>query len=232
MKAYSYISVFFENPNFQNSHYRVCLCSPGCPETHSLDQAGLELRNLPASASQVLGLKVCCCSSSSSSSSSTAISKPEPSLRFFYLLSSLLVYVRLGMWPTICKKTVEALNFNSSTISKLNTLNSSNGEVEEGIVLCFRGQPGLLSEFQESQGYIVRACLKMEEEERGGGGDKEERKRKKSKLTVSTSTNTSSVMDIHERVPFHFPLSPSSKAHIPSQKGKTLPASYPAAYNP
>ncbi|GAB1288607.1 Coiled-coil domain-containing protein 171 [Apodemus speciosus] len=30
---------------------------PGCPGTHSVDQAGLELRNLPASASQVLGLK-------------------------------------------------------------------------------------------------------------------------------------------------------------------------------
>jgi hypothetical protein len=38
---------------------RVFLCSPGCPDTHSVDQAGLELRNLPASASQVLGLKVC-----------------------------------------------------------------------------------------------------------------------------------------------------------------------------
>jgi hypothetical protein len=36
---------------------RVSLCSPGCPETHSVDQAGLKLRNLPASASQVLGLK-------------------------------------------------------------------------------------------------------------------------------------------------------------------------------
>jgi hypothetical protein len=35
------------------------LCSPGCPGTHFVDQAGLELRNLPASASQVLGLKVC-----------------------------------------------------------------------------------------------------------------------------------------------------------------------------
>ena len=34
-------------------------CSPGCPRTHSVDQAGLELRNLPASASQVLGLKAC-----------------------------------------------------------------------------------------------------------------------------------------------------------------------------
>jgi hypothetical protein len=27
---------------------RVSLCSPGCPGTHSVDQAGLELRNLPA----------------------------------------------------------------------------------------------------------------------------------------------------------------------------------------
>jgi hypothetical protein len=38
---------------------RVSLCSLGCPGTHSVDQAGLELRNLPASASQVLGLKAC-----------------------------------------------------------------------------------------------------------------------------------------------------------------------------
>ena len=37
----------------------VSLCSPGCPGTHSVGQAGLELRNLPASASQVLGLKAC-----------------------------------------------------------------------------------------------------------------------------------------------------------------------------
>jgi hypothetical protein len=35
------------------------LCSPGCPGTHFVDQAGLELRDPPASASQVLGLKVC-----------------------------------------------------------------------------------------------------------------------------------------------------------------------------
>jgi hypothetical protein len=38
---------------------RVSLCSPGCPGTHFVDQAGLELRNPPASASQVLGLKGC-----------------------------------------------------------------------------------------------------------------------------------------------------------------------------
>jgi hypothetical protein len=38
---------------------RVSLCSPGCPGTHFVDQTGLELRNPPASASQVLGLKAC-----------------------------------------------------------------------------------------------------------------------------------------------------------------------------
>jgi hypothetical protein len=38
---------------------RVSLCIPDCPGTHSVDQAGFELRNLPASASQVLGLKEC-----------------------------------------------------------------------------------------------------------------------------------------------------------------------------
>jgi hypothetical protein len=34
---------------------RVSLCSPGCPGTHFVVQAGLELRNPPASASRVLG---------------------------------------------------------------------------------------------------------------------------------------------------------------------------------
>jgi hypothetical protein len=38
---------------------QVFLYYPGCPGTHSVDQAGLELRNLPASASKVLGLKAC-----------------------------------------------------------------------------------------------------------------------------------------------------------------------------
>jgi hypothetical protein len=38
---------------------KVSLYSPGCPRTHFVDQAGFELRNPPASASQVLGLNVC-----------------------------------------------------------------------------------------------------------------------------------------------------------------------------
>jgi hypothetical protein len=33
--------------------------SPGCPETHFVDQVGLELRNPPASAYPGLGSKVC-----------------------------------------------------------------------------------------------------------------------------------------------------------------------------
>jgi hypothetical protein len=45
--------VFFVGGEFRD---RVSLCSPGCPGTHSVDQAGLELRSLPAPASQMLVL--------------------------------------------------------------------------------------------------------------------------------------------------------------------------------
>ena len=38
---------------------RVSPCSPGCPGTCSADQAGLKLRDCPASASPVQGLKTC-----------------------------------------------------------------------------------------------------------------------------------------------------------------------------
>jgi hypothetical protein len=44
---------------FFESGFLCVLCSPGCPGTHSVDQADLELRNLVASDSQVLGLMVC-----------------------------------------------------------------------------------------------------------------------------------------------------------------------------
>jgi hypothetical protein len=43
----TFLMLFFPPPGD-----RVSLCSPGCPGTHSVDQAGLELRNPPASASQ------------------------------------------------------------------------------------------------------------------------------------------------------------------------------------
>jgi hypothetical protein len=44
----------------QYSCYYFCFVfqNPGCPGTHSVDQTGLELRDLPASASKVLGLEV------------------------------------------------------------------------------------------------------------------------------------------------------------------------------
>jgi hypothetical protein len=58
---------------------RVSLCSPSFPGTHFVDQVGLELRNLPASASQMLGL-------------------PFKTFRyvflFFFLFISLLVFFR------------------------------------------------------------------------------------------------------------------------------------------
>jgi hypothetical protein len=39
--------------------YRVSLCNLSCPETYSVDQATLQFRDQPASASQVLGLQAC-----------------------------------------------------------------------------------------------------------------------------------------------------------------------------
>jgi hypothetical protein len=53
--AFSFFLFFF----FLVFRDRVSLCSPGYPGTHSVDQVGLELRNPPASASRVLGLKAC-----------------------------------------------------------------------------------------------------------------------------------------------------------------------------
>ena len=41
---------------FVDTH--LLCCSPGCHGTSCVDQAGLELRDLPAAASRVLGLKV------------------------------------------------------------------------------------------------------------------------------------------------------------------------------
>jgi hypothetical protein len=43
----------------------VSLCNPGCPRTHSVDQASFELRDLPASVGLVLDIcrlgEVCTC---------------------------------------------------------------------------------------------------------------------------------------------------------------------------
>jgi hypothetical protein len=58
VSSLSFVCLFFVLFYFVFSD-RVSLCSPAFPGTHSEDQAGLELRNLPASASQLLGLKMC-----------------------------------------------------------------------------------------------------------------------------------------------------------------------------
>jgi hypothetical protein len=54
--VYLFVCLFIVLSCFQD---RVFLYSPGCPGTHSVDQAVLELRNPPVSASRVLGLKAC-----------------------------------------------------------------------------------------------------------------------------------------------------------------------------
>ena len=48
------------------------LCSPDCPGTHSVGQAGLKLRNLPAFAFNVLGIK--------------GVSQHHPSFLFCFVL--------------------------------------------------------------------------------------------------------------------------------------------------
>ena len=52
INSYLFVCLFI----FQD---RVSLYSSGCPGNHSVDQAGLKLRHLPASASGVLGLEAC-----------------------------------------------------------------------------------------------------------------------------------------------------------------------------
>jgi hypothetical protein len=53
----------------------VSLCNPGYPGTFSVDQAGLELKDLPASASQVLELKMCVTTAQYYSSASPIVTK-------------------------------------------------------------------------------------------------------------------------------------------------------------
>jgi hypothetical protein len=65
---------------------RVSLYSPGCPGNHFVDQAGLELRNLPASASRVLGLKACA-------------TTPGFFFFFFFLKTGFHVVHESSRWP-------------------------------------------------------------------------------------------------------------------------------------
>ena len=54
--GFVYLVVWFDFGLFEAGLLYVALA--GCPRICSVDQAGLELRDLPASASPVLGLKV------------------------------------------------------------------------------------------------------------------------------------------------------------------------------
>jgi hypothetical protein len=65
---------------------RVSLCIPDCPGTHFVDQADLELRNQPASASQVLGLKAC----------ATMPATPSNSYKGRYLIGASLQFQRFS----------------------------------------------------------------------------------------------------------------------------------------
>ena len=62
------IFFFFFLSRQERFSYRVSLYILGCPGTHSVDQASLELRNPPAPTSQMLGLKVCATTLESSNS--------------------------------------------------------------------------------------------------------------------------------------------------------------------
>jgi hypothetical protein len=74
---------------------RVSLYRPGCPGTHFVDQTGLELRNPPVPASQVLGLKAC---TTMPGLSVCFLLHPCPAHFFFFFLK---IYLFI-----ICKYTV------------------------------------------------------------------------------------------------------------------------------
>ena len=67
---------------------RISLYSPGCLGTHFVDQDGLKLRNLPASASQGLGLKAF----------TTNAQLPPHSLVLQFKIQN----SQLGIWHYVC----------------------------------------------------------------------------------------------------------------------------------
>jgi hypothetical protein len=94
---------------------RVSLCILGCSGTHSVDQAGLKLRNPPASASRVLGLKAC------------AITVQTG---YFVLMGSLLTDVEMLM-----SSTVSALG-SSFSLYPVILLNSTGCSVVSHVSAC------------------------------------------------------------------------------------------------
>jgi hypothetical protein len=72
---------------------RVSLCGPGCPGTHSVDQAGLKLRDLPASASQMLGLKVCATTAQQERDRNKVLFMNELFLANFFFFSRFIYFI-------------------------------------------------------------------------------------------------------------------------------------------
>lgn len=68
---------------------RISLCSPGIPGTHSVDQASLELRDPPASASGVLGIEDVHCSPWTVHLAGNAFKKKKKRFIYFMYMSTL-----------------------------------------------------------------------------------------------------------------------------------------------
>ena len=82
---------------------RVSLYSSGCPRTHSVDQAGLELRNPPASPFQSAGI--------------TGVHHHRPACKYFHL--SVCIYLK--MHPIFVRSHYcYRLNWNTSGLWKMN----------------------------------------------------------------------------------------------------------------
>ena len=153
---------------------RVSLDSPGCSGTHFVDQAGIELRNPPASASQVLGLKATVRGCPREYHSS-----PHQSLQ--------LPTSHGGRRGKNCRKDWACLQCHQSQTHVINNKNLPITLLDDMIkakirIMCtsqawwhmplipalrrqrqadfwVQGQPGLQSEFQNSQGYAEKYCL-------------------------------------------------------------------------
>ena len=69
------------------------------------------------------------------------------------------------------------------------TFNSSTWEAEAGGFLSSRGQPGLQSEFRDSQGYTEKPCLEKPKKKERKEGRKEGRKGGKGRKERKRETN-------------------------------------------
>jgi hypothetical protein len=100
---FSFFFFFFRN--------RVSLYSPGCSGTHFVDQAGLELRNSPASASWVLGLKVCATTPANLRFLKTDTSSSKNYFLKLILLFKLWSMANIWQWLSLKADIDEMINF-------------------------------------------------------------------------------------------------------------------------